>query len=281
MLRSSFKHISAALLGTCLIAGQANAGIMLQDNFDTGQRVANGVFEGYWGGSVRTSVGTHSPGNYGLIFSFHDEANGDSFAEQRVRFPAKQQVWVSYDLFIPSNYYHRTQASNGQNNKFFAIFNNNYVPGFQVNFSMEPDGNGGSRLDIRFYDFGRERGNGAFEPSGGWPRIIDRNADLGKWMKIVMQFKVPTSDSVNDGVMKIWKNGTQLLNINNLNSHGTSGFNYMDQAYILGWSNSGFAQQTNLIVDNVVFSDEPLPTTGTTQEPVAPMPPSNFNVTPQ
>jgi hypothetical protein len=77
----------------------------------------------------------------------------DSFQEQRVRFGrAYNEMWVSFDLYVPTNYQHRNDSPS--NNKFFAIFNNNYNPGWQLNFSLTPDGSQGSRVGIYYYGNG-------------------------------------------------------------------------------------------------------------------------------
>jgi hypothetical protein len=273
MLRSAFKVLSFAMLGFGALAGQAQAGVLLQDNFDSGQKAARSAYTAYWSDNTDTvSLKTSA-----LAFRFPGgAASQDAWAEQRVKFPSEQEIWANFRLFIPSNYYHRNPGA--ANNKFFAIFNNAYRPGFQVNFSMEPDSNGNSRVDIRYYSNGVEQSSGRFAPSGGWPILINRSTDAGKWINISMHFKVPSAAGVNDGIMELSKNGTSLISIRNLNSHGTSGLNYMDEAYILGWSNSGFDQTTELLVDDFVIADTPIGSSSTAPA-ASPMPPGNVSIT--
>jgi hypothetical protein len=86
-----------------------------------------------------------------------------------------------------------------------------------------------------------------------------------------MHFKVPSTISARDGVAELWKNGATIMSNKTLNSGGTSAaLNNMDECYILGWANSGFTQETVMYVDNVVFSDTPLPVGGNAVRPSAP-----------
>ena len=259
-----------------LLPTQLSAEILLQDDFTTGEWSGAANYPAEWQRSVRVSVQEFQPNQDALEFVFPGGPPlQDAWAEQRLTFPQQTETWVSYDLYIPHNYYHRySGGSSGDNNKFFAIYNNSYSPGFQVNFTAMPKSDGSSYVDIRYYRNGSEGGNWDKEPATGWPTIVDRNTDLGKWMSIKMHFKVPTSTSINNGVMQLWKNGQLILDIQNLDSHGTSGLNFMDEAYILGWSNSGFDEDTVLYVDNIVVSDQPIDEE--TASP--PEPPGNFSV---
>mgnify|MGYP007022268465 CR=1 FL=1 len=58
--------------------------------------------------------------------------------------------------------------------------------------------------------------------------------------------------------MQLWKNGNQMVNLTNLASWGGIDENYFDAAYILGWSNSGYASDTLFYVDNFFISNAPL-----------------------
>ncbi len=91
-------------------------------------------------------------------------------------------------------------------------------------------------------------------------------------MDLIAQVKVPTSSTSNDGVMKLWKNGQLVANITDLQSFGGTGKNYIDQAYFLGWANSGFTQATVMNIDDVTIADSAI-TAG-----LIPNPPTNATV---
>lgn len=253
------KHrcvVSSVLVALSLTAGHAGAEILFEDGFESGTRntTQNGVRWHYSTDNVRPTTDRAYKGRYSLVFPFRGVPSGqDSFEEQRIRFGNQyKELWIKCDVYIPSNYHHRREQG-GDNNKFFAIYNNNYQPGFQVNFSLHPRSDGGSNLAIHYYRNGREE-----------PFISNRDAlftpeDFGKWHRIVMHFKVASSTNASDGVQELWKNGRSIMSIKNLANGGPAGLNYMDEAYIWGWANSGFNENTHIYVDDVVISTSPIP----------------------
>ena len=254
VMRKSLLAIAALLALTPL----AHAGTLFQDDFESGalNKSQSGAT---WGNSVNTSVTTTNPkdGGYALQFDYETTQNGIyAWTEQRFKLgTAHTDLWFSYDLYVPSNYYHRELSGQANNNKFLAIYRNPYTtPGFQINFSLEPNGSGGSDLTIHSYDNGREQG--ILHPSTGKNFIT--SSDLGRWMHLVAHVKVPTSSGSGDGVLQMWKDGTAVANFTNVTDYGGSGQNYIDEGYILGWANSGFAQHTVFQVDNFQVSDSPI-----------------------
>lgn len=85
--------------------------------------------------------------------------------------------------------------------------------------------------------------------------FIDKSADLGKWMEVIIHLKI-ASESNDDGIIEVWKNGEKYFDTTNLPNHSELGYNYYDKGYLLGWSNSGFEEETILYIDNVIFSTE-------------------------
>lgn len=269
-----FKILRAAMLTSIVgvgTASTASAGVIFQDGFESGTKSLITNLMRWLTGTDTTTVSTTKPlnGNYSLQFLFKGGPAGqDAWAEQRIALGKQYtEVWIKYNLFIPSNYYHRQDGAS--NNKFFAIYSAPYTsPGFQVNFSTQPASGGGSEVGIHFYKSGVEQSAGGY-PSGA----LITASDLGKWQEIIMHFKVPSSSTSADGVMELWKNGGKLIGITNLPSNGTSGKNYMDEAYLLGWANSGFSTNTYLYIDDVVISDTPL-ASGGSSTPTTSAPPS-------
>ncbi|WMS86195.1 heparin lyase I family protein [Pleionea litopenaei] len=242
-----------AMVAFCLpIASMAEP--LFNDGFESGSlnNSSNGVS---YVSSKNISVTQEKAkdGSYAMKFSYPAAPLGtDSFSEQRVKYPQTNELWIKYDLYIPDNYYHRMDGAS--NNKFLAVFKTDYrSPGFQVNWSLQPNGSGGSSLSIHRYHNGQLQR--AFEPSGGANLITP--SDRGTWMTIMAQIKVPSSESANDGVMKMWKNGVLVCNETALNMYGGNGENYTDELYILGWANSGYTEATYFYVDNLLINNEP------------------------
>lgn len=241
-----------------LVTFSVSAQTLFLDGFESGDRSAtqNNIRWILPGGNISINSLRPRTGSYAMEFRFPARPDGqDSSAEQRIALGASYtDLWIKYDFYVPTNYYHRTQ-SGAANNKYFAIYRNPYTnPGFQVNFSTQPNGSGGSHLEIHTQDNGRE----APVQSPSSARNFLTSADAGRWHNLILHIKVPTGPSTNDGVMQLWKNGTQIVNLTNLASWGGTGQNYMDEAYILGWSNSGYTNETIFYVDNFEVSNTPL-----------------------
>ncbi len=235
----------------------ASAQILFQDGFESGNLgfTQNSIT---WGSSASTQVNSQNPrtGSYSLEFIYPAKVP-NSWSEQRFELTNQQlaEIWISYDLYIPTNYFHISSSTGPSNNKFFAIYHDPYTtPGFQVNFSTEPNGSGGSNLEAHYYNNGAEQ-SPISQPSS---QNFITSADTGRWHHMILHVKVPTGATTNDGIMQIWKDGTEIMNITNLASWGGTGTNYIDAGYILGWSNAGYAQQTDFYVDNFIVSTTPL-----------------------
>jgi len=143
----------------------------------------------------------------------------------------------------------------GNNNKFFLVWQGDY-------------GSNSSGNSISFESWYKNRGSSclSYYPSkdhGDWRAghtisenyIIDKNQDLGKWMEVIFHVKV-ASPANNDGIIQVWKNGQEYINVNNLPNYSQKGFNYYQYGYLLGWANSGFDEETIMYIDNVIFSTD-------------------------
>lgn len=232
----------------------AAAAVVYTDNFDTGRTAGpqNGASWQTPTSTVTVSNAVSSSPSYSLQFLFGGVPSGqDDMAQATLTLPQRSQYWFQYKLYIPANYNHRTDTG-PNNNKFLAVYAAPYQnPGFQINLSTEPDGSGGSNLEVHYYNGGHEQS--AIPVTAGFIG----NADKGKWMQLLIEVKVPSSSSSNDGIVSVWKNGQQVANVTNLVSWGSSS-NYITEAYFLGWADSGFSNTTMLYIDDLTVADAPL-----------------------
>jgi hypothetical protein len=141
----------------------------------------------------------------------------------------------------------------GNNNKFFLVWQGDYgsnSSGNSIDFEYWYDNRGSSCLS--YYpakDHGAWRDGHTISEN----YIINKEQDLGKWMEVIFHIKVASSAN-NDGIIQVWKNGEEYLNVTDLPNYSELGFNYFQYGYLLGWSNSGFEEETVMYIDNVVFS---------------------------
>ena len=197
-------------------AGSADSGTgappLFADGFESGDlsHTENGVE--WCCNSVRVSDERARSGRYSLRFAFGPDAPGeDSWAEQRVALGRPMtEVWVSYALYVPPNYAHRSDSPS--NNKFFALY---HGPDFM---------------------------------SGSAPG----------WKQITMHIAAESGPEGRDGVIQLWRDGESIIDIRDARNWGGAGTNFFDEAYILGWANSGFTENTVLFVDDVRISETPL-----------------------
>ena len=252
---------SLAILFLCITAQTINAQTILQDGFESGN----------WSGASwtvttpstatvtteRAHTGTHSAR---FQFNGNTDTTADSWAELRARLIQTNEFWGRMYVYVPSNYYHRNVSPN--NNKFWAIYANPYTtPGFQMNLSLSAGSGGNSNLQIHRYN------NGSEKPAMTVYNNFIAATDRGQWMEVMTRVKVPTSSTANDGIVQVWKNGTKIVDYTNLDMYGGTGKNYINEMYLLGWSNSGFDVTTVLFIDDVVISNSSLTTTPTLTPP--------------
>jgi len=274
----NFYTPAVLALSALVLCGAAQAATIVEDGFEAGNLATsqNGF---KWSDSTKTSVkaGVAKTGKYSLQFYY--PAN-QSLAEQRIDLGGNyKDIWVSYDILIPANYYHTAGSTSPNNKGFLYLWSGDYSnptgPGVGPNFW--PMGDGSSKASI--YNWGKgldiHYGNGTCE--NGVIKLSDR----GKWIKIVAHYKYASSAN-NDGIAQIWKiydDGTveQACNLTKGAWYvaGAPGFN---TGYILGWANAVYNQDTYFYLDNFKASTDSL-LTNATQSP--PMPPTvSASVTP-
>ena len=268
--RDFWRIVSGVVLTGILFAGPVNlrAEIILQDDFSNGNKNDSSNFN--WTDNSNNVYVKNDPvtgkstipysDSYSLAFTHRAKPDGsDSTAEQRFRLGKNYpELWFSYYIRVPDNYYNRTQTSS-DNSKFLALWSDTYEGnGITVVLEYWPTGDGGSKLAWR------QVLNSTRKQHKDHTRIITVPGDRGKWMHFVYHVKMASKVGVNDGVVQTWlkKEGEssyrQIHNVTNANisaSGATPGFN---TGYFFGWSNAGFDEETSFYIDDVVISTTPL-----------------------
>ncbi|REH56370.1 polysaccharide lyase-like protein [Tenacibaculum gallaicum] len=233
------------------IVEEPSGNILFFDDFEKGDlsQTENNIS---YGSSTYSSVSNEvkKDGEYSLRFYYKGGPSGeDAFSEQRISYSNTGELWIKYELYIPVNYTHRKENS-ASNNKFLAVYKNDYrYPGFHVNWSLSPNNTGGSNLTLHRYRNGTEQST--ISPSGELGTDFITKNDQGKWIHIMARIKAPSSEKATDGVMQLWKNDVLVCDETALNMYGGINENFMNEMYLMGWSNSGYLEDTVFYIDNL------------------------------
>lgn len=232
-----------------------------QDNFENGIsfELAENGFK--WEGKVDVNIATDpfEPSNKvaGFTFGGDVEENDDSFSELRFKMDRLyQELWIRYRLYVPENYYHRDAEGSDNNKGYIMLWSGEYNNecNILVANSWWPLADGGTKSMGQWKTNTNTSRHYNEETYSGIS--IDQSADLGKWQDIVIHVKVADFELKNNGILQIWKNGTLINSHIDIDNYSRDGIlNGIDQGYILGWSNSGFAEDTLLLVDDFAIGE--------------------------
>jgi hypothetical protein len=272
------------LLSTIFAIGLIPAafGFDISDNFDSG-RPSN-----FWGSTQKATLSSANgvSGSKSFAFVYDGGPDGtDAWAEMRFNLPAPtQEIFMQYDLYIPSNYYHRTQSNLGygsDNNKSLVqLWSGDYgavASNVFVGIEQWPTGDGSSFPALRYGTNHVDKGNWQADGMTVGQKIIRVPDDLGKWRRFKVHVRL-ADKGMSNGIVEIWRDGQLIVKSLPLSNYSAAG-NYFDQGYILGWSNSGFAQTTTMYVDNFRISNTDFDESTTTIDP--PNSPNSLSVSPK
>ncbi|MBU6950608.1 hypothetical protein [Hahella sp. HN01] len=205
-----------------------------------------------------------------LKFLFKGVADGkDSSVEQRFRIlkPQVSVLSITFDLFIPTNFTHRTQSSTA-NNKFLVLWSGDYGTRASLNsvaFEYWPATvKGGAEGDsVLSYHLGPGDSDWGHKIPSATP--VFAAADRGKWINYRIDIKLASAPGATDGFITVKKGGDTLFNVTGLANYssatdinGDNG-NYLDQGYFLGWANSGYSADTAFYMDNLMITLDKIP----------------------
>ena len=209
-----------------------------------------------YAGSAETTVVQYD-NRYAIKFNDPSGYGGstvDWFAEQRMNITQCSSIEIQFDMHIPSNYAHRNVDP--ENNKLLAVYAQPYNdPGFNVVASTRRgDDDGESFVHITVHDSGVE----SVLTNELGDDIID-TVDHGTWITLKFIIECESSNGAGDGRFSIWKNGVARTDANTvgINIFGDQNRNYIDGLYLIGWANSGFANDTTFHITNIGINRNP------------------------
>ncbi len=256
--------------------------ILFSESFESGGLSAGGVINFKWEDFNRTSIVTQTEEGNEVVSpnlnKVHDGRNweakdgdnslrfryqaGETMTEQRFSFDNQTELWISYWIRVPINFY---QGS--QNSKFFVIWADDYSGPVFAQWQTRPDGLGQGGAKIGVTD-GPSSLNSGEEQKTDFITVPD---DRGRWMEVVHYLKTGSGDGVADGVIQLyrrWEGEANFTLIHDMQDaenqwHG-AGVGYR-QGYFMGWANDPYAEDTEWLIDDIVFSS-----TGLTTRPLSP-----------
>ena len=266
-------------------------GVLLFDGFELADMAATNLDGFRWGSNNKTSIVTmlngvptavynngviNNPGPADADWTPHDgdyslrfryPAGIDSHAEQRYDLGAPHKdIWFRYWLRVPTNFEHRDGAPFGKasNNKFFALWmdgDQSKGDGSTVIWQIRDDGSKGSVAVF-------SSSPGQFTGAGGEKQstpFISVPADQGRWMQVVFHVKAATDRTSNDGAIELWRRWDgegsftkihEALDVDIAPSpNGPDGWK---AGYVMGWSNPGYDEDTEWLMDEFTVSDSSL-----------------------
>lgn len=237
------------------------AGVFFSDGFESGNTSHIDANSGAkWNGGISTSVSTkivHS-GKYSLRFFFKGKPNlsADAWSEQYFDLGKNyDEVYIRFYIYFPSNYVIR-DAIGTKNTKLFYLWGNSYKNDMNK-VGIEYDKN------MHFGFKAKETGWPNFSPScsgstgfiNTYPKTSTSISDIkGRWAEIEIHTRRDTGSG--DGIFQMWIDGNLEIDAQNIAWIGAPcGLNkFFKHGYFMGWSNSGFNEDTAVYIDDVVFS---------------------------
>jgi hypothetical protein len=270
---ATVKTVGGTFLGTTLtntvtcesdgVGG--GSGLFWDVDFESGSLAGEASGGASFGGSTQASVTSVSPisGTYSLLFEFVGHPTDDDRAEQRFNLGRNiTEVWVEYDLHVPSNYEHRDGPSS-DNNKFFRIWGDDYVSANKVGSSTHRTGTGGGSQICHEYNYKTwadgTLGRGPVGPTTRAEGVDfaynSQSAMVGATTQIREHYKMVSATDADDGEYHLWYNGTLMRTFTGIPQKYDTAKPYWNTGYFLGAANSGFDENTEFRIDNIKFYD--------------------------
>lgn len=262
---SSISLPILSILSCLCFTNISHAAPYFQDSFEGGNKThtENGAGWLSSGSNVTVSTDTARTGSYSLKLAYPATTSGtDSSAEQRFTLgSAKNDVYIRYYIKFPSNYFIR--ADNPSNNKMIELWGeeSNYSTDTQLTGSEAWNtASGVAELGPTAYMNSSKQLSylsGSVYNHIWWSGVLNSwiltSNDLNKWLCFEWHFKKDTG--AGDGALEFFVDGVKKWGSTSLHFAGAPTSSYFKTGYLLGWSNSGFAQNTTIYIDDVKMSD--------------------------
>jgi hypothetical protein len=226
-------------------------------------------------------------GNLSLKFTYkgNPDPAEDSWSEQRFKFSELQKdLWIRYKMRVPDNYLHRKPVGPTNNKGLIMLWSDPYS-GYSATTSLHfqrpvdaTDDNTGGTNPGGSIIYAAWRANSDLTLSffidddyaADWAPVTEYStglsvSDRGKWVDWVMHIKVSDMsisegdmDGPGNGKVQVWKNGTLIYNAKDATNYfPVESENGFTKGYIMGWSNSGYNEDTVFYIDDFAIGNQP------------------------
>ncbi|MHA2067541.1 MAG: hypothetical protein ACXABY_24520, partial [Candidatus Thorarchaeota archaeon] len=214
------------------------------------------------GSRIEISNTVANGGTKSLRFRYGPDPSGsDSSAEQGITLDGSgyMELWLEWDMYTPTNFTHRDDT--GSDNNKIIYLHNDYS---EENGGIEywPDRTPaalGQPANGKAYPTHVYR-TSSTTPFGHYPQpnfgnIVFDPAEAGTWSRFKLHYKKSDAGSSNASV-QFYKDNVLLLNRDNFDDYNPSrGLKPMTGIKLMGWSNSGYLDETDFYMDNLYISN--------------------------
>ncbi|MEF3691947.1 MAG: hypothetical protein V3574_02755 [Candidatus Moraniibacteriota bacterium] len=250
-----------------LLPVSSKAVVIFEDDFESGNLAhVDSTSGATWMGSNYgledlveiTTENSHS-GLYSLKFLFAGNSNmaDDAWAEERFTFGAPvNEVHIRFYIYFSENYIIRDDPNGADNTKLGVFWGEAYSD--PVTMAIEYEVDMKPRFKTKVAGYPNQpvcSGNTGFVSnpliSGTMTSILDMK---GQWTAV--EYRLKTDTGLGDGAFQMWINGNLEVDAQNISWVGAPcSPGYLLNGYLMGWSNSGFNEDTSVYIDDIVFSD--------------------------
>lgn len=257
--------------------------ILFQDDFRTGARAGmqnNCRWSGVNGSSPPTVVpDPTNPSGFSLRFRYNGSTSlgADAFCEQNYELDPVgfEQLFFYLEWGVPANYFHRNDPNGSDNNKGLRVwggfnatdsrdvsYQNSSVKAGYSTLPYEPTHAryGESKIITEFGNLDA-LGSGNWS-TGPWTPWFAKGT-VEKHCLFVRRGTTNGSSTTpgigGDAIIKLWRNGVKVYDRSDLDIYTAGGWNRFVRGYVLGWSNSGFTEQTDLLLRRIVIARDVIP----------------------
>ncbi|MBL4903592.1 MAG: heparin lyase I family protein [Desulfocapsa sp.] len=263
--------------------------VFFADDFETGDLTKIGTAGAGWAGSnvgtgdtVSVTTGIARSGTYSVKFHYDGNPDlvDDALAELRYKLKGTagsgyQDFYMRYYIYYPTNFYIR-DAVGPDNNKIGTTWGEEYSDRAKFNVEWEKGSSMGFKIPRdNTWPHTALVCEGAIAPGPDAPRWTMDSSYLGRW--VAWEFHYKMDDGSSNGAWELWIDGVQKISVTGMSFVGAPCRpGYIRNGYLQGWANSGFTNDTDIYIDDVVFSTSYIGTDIPSDTPTLPEPPSDF-----